>query len=61
VGAKGLCLVGPPRSGETIKQDSRDPVASGVKCGSHGGKKSKTKSRLDSRRFRLFEDPSFGA
>jgi hypothetical protein len=43
VGAKGLCLVGPPRSGETSRPDSRDPVASGVKCGSHGGKKSKTK------------------
>jgi hypothetical protein len=44
VGAKGLCLVGPLRSGETSKPDSRDPVASGVKCGPHGGKKSKTKS-----------------
>jgi hypothetical protein len=43
-GAKGLCLVGPPRSGETSRPDSRDPVASGVKCGPHGGKKSKTKS-----------------
>jgi hypothetical protein len=44
VGAKGPCLAGPPRSGETSRPDSRDPVASGVKCGSHGGKKSKTKS-----------------
>jgi hypothetical protein len=43
VGAKGLCLVVPPRSGET-SPNSRDPVASGIKCGSHGGKKSKTKS-----------------
>jgi hypothetical protein len=42
--AKGLCLVGLPRSGETSRPDSRDPVASGVKCGPHGGKKSKTKS-----------------
>jgi hypothetical protein len=41
---KGLCLVGPTRSGETSKLDSRDPVASGVKCGTHNGKKSKTKS-----------------
>jgi hypothetical protein len=41
---KGLCLAGPPRSGETSRPDSRDPVASGVKCGPHGGKKSKTKS-----------------
>jgi hypothetical protein len=44
VGAKGLCLAGPPRSGETSRPDSRDPMASGVKCGPHGGKKSKTKS-----------------
>jgi hypothetical protein len=35
---------GPPRIGETIRPDSRDPMASGVKCGPHGGKKSKTKS-----------------
>jgi hypothetical protein len=38
---KGLCLAGPPRSGETSRLDSRDPVASGVKCRPHGGKKSK--------------------
>jgi hypothetical protein len=44
VGTKGLCLAGPPRSGETSRPDSRDPVTSGVKCGSHGGKKIKTKS-----------------
>jgi hypothetical protein len=44
VGAKGICLAGPPRSGETSKPDSRDPVASGVKCEPHGGKKIKTKS-----------------
>jgi hypothetical protein len=44
VGAKGLCLAGPLRSGETSRLDSRDPMASGVKCGPHGGKKSKTKS-----------------
>jgi hypothetical protein len=46
VGAKGLCLAEPPRSGEIGRPDSRDPVASGVKCGSHGGKKSKTKSSI---------------
>jgi hypothetical protein len=46
VGAKGLCLAGPLRSGETSRPDSRDPVASGVKCGPHGGKKSKTKSSI---------------
>jgi hypothetical protein len=44
VGVKSLCLARPPRSGETSRPDSRDPVASGVKCGPHGGKKSKTKS-----------------
>jgi hypothetical protein len=44
VGAKGRCLAGPSRSGEPSRPDSRDPVASGVKCGPHGGKKSKTKS-----------------
>jgi hypothetical protein len=44
VGANGLCLAGPPSSGETSRPDSRDPVASGVKCGQHGGEKSKTKS-----------------
>jgi hypothetical protein len=47
VGAKGLSLAGPPRSGETSRPDSRDPVASGVKCGPHGGKKSKTKSSIE--------------
>jgi hypothetical protein len=46
VGAKGLCLAGPPRSGETSRTDSRDPVASGVKCGPHGGMESKTKSSI---------------
>jgi hypothetical protein len=46
VGTKGLCLVGPPRSGETSRPDLRDPVASEVKCGPHGGKKSKTKSSI---------------
>jgi hypothetical protein len=30
--------------GETSRPDSRDPVASRVKCGPHDGKKSKTKS-----------------
>jgi hypothetical protein len=44
VGAKGLCLAGPTRSRETSRPDSRDPMASGVKCGPHGGKKSKMKS-----------------
>jgi hypothetical protein len=44
VGAKVLCLAGPLRSGETSRSDSRDPVASGVKCEAHDGKKSKTKS-----------------
>jgi hypothetical protein len=35
VGAKGLCLAGPLRSGETSRPDSKDPP---------DGKKSKTKS-----------------
>jgi hypothetical protein len=39
VSVKGRCLAGPPRSGETSRPDSRDPVASGVKCRPHGGKK----------------------
>jgi hypothetical protein len=43
-GVKGLCLAGPPRSGETSRLGWRDPAASGVKCGPRGGKKSKTKS-----------------
>jgi hypothetical protein len=43
VGAKGLCLAGPLKSGETSRPDSRDLVDSGVKCGPHSGKKSKTK------------------
>jgi hypothetical protein len=43
-GAKGLCLAGPPRIGETSRPNSRDPLASGVMCGSHGAEKSKTKS-----------------
>jgi hypothetical protein len=41
---KGLCIAGPLRSGETSMLSLRNPVASGVKCGSHGGKKSKMKS-----------------
>jgi hypothetical protein len=36
---EGLCLVGPPRSGETSRLGLRDVVTSGVKCGPHGGKK----------------------
>jgi hypothetical protein len=30
---KGLCLAGPPRSGETSRLGLRDLVASGIKCG----------------------------
>jgi hypothetical protein len=47
VGVKGLCLAGPPRSGETSRLDLRDPVASGVKCGPHGGKKTRRSRRLE--------------
>jgi hypothetical protein len=46
VGAKGLRLVGPSRSGETSRPDSRDPMASGVKCGPHSGKKSVGQCRV---------------
>jgi hypothetical protein len=46
VAAKGLCHLGPSRSWQTSRPDSRYPVASGVKCGLHGGKKSKTKSSI---------------
>jgi hypothetical protein len=44
VGTKDLCLVGSMRSGEISRLSSRDPMASGVKCRPHGGKKSKMKS-----------------
>jgi hypothetical protein len=47
VGAKGLCLVGAPRSGETSRPDSRDPVASRVKCGPHGGRKARWSHRSE--------------
>jgi hypothetical protein len=43
---KVYALWGPPRNGETSRPDSRDPVDNGVKCGPHGGKKSKTKSSI---------------
>jgi hypothetical protein len=43
-GAKGFCLAGPPSSAETSRLGSRDLEASGVKCGTHGAKKRKTKS-----------------
>jgi hypothetical protein len=36
--------VRPPSVEETSRLGSRDPVASGVKCGPHGGKNSRTKS-----------------
>jgi hypothetical protein len=34
---------GPPDVEQTSRLGSRDPVASGIKCGPHGGKNSKTK------------------
>jgi hypothetical protein len=37
--------VRPPGVEETSRIGSRDPVASGVKCGPHGGKNGKMKSR----------------
>jgi hypothetical protein len=36
--------VRPPGVEKTSRLGSRDPAASGVKCGPHGGKNSKTKS-----------------
>jgi hypothetical protein len=36
--------VRPPGVEKTTRIGSRDPVASGVKCGSHGGKNDKMKS-----------------
>jgi hypothetical protein len=36
--------VRPPGVEKTSRLCSRDPVASGVKCGPHGGKNDKTKS-----------------
>jgi hypothetical protein len=38
-------LVRPPGVEKTSRLRSRDPVASGVKCGPHGGMNSKMKSR----------------
>jgi hypothetical protein len=37
-------LVRPPGVEQTRRLGSRDPVGNGIKCGSHGGKKSDTKS-----------------
>jgi hypothetical protein len=37
--------VRPPGVEKTSRLHSRDPVASGVKCGPHGGKNGKMKSR----------------
>jgi hypothetical protein len=37
--------VRPPSVEKTSRLRSRDPVASGVKCGPHGGKNNKMKSR----------------
>jgi hypothetical protein len=39
-------LVRPPGLKKTSRLGSRDPVASGVKCGPHGGKNGKMKSRM---------------
>jgi hypothetical protein len=36
--------VRPPGVEQTSRLGLRDPVASGIKCGSHGGKNSETKS-----------------
>jgi hypothetical protein len=39
-----LLLVRPPGVEKKSRLGSGDPIASGVKCGPHGGKKSKLKS-----------------
>jgi hypothetical protein len=39
----------PPRCGGTSRLALRDSVADGIKCGLHGGKKSKMKSEIRSR------------
>jgi hypothetical protein len=39
-------LVRPPVVEKTSSLGSRDPVVSGVKCGPHGGKNDKMKSRM---------------
>jgi hypothetical protein len=39
-----VMLVRPPGVEQTSRFGSRDPVASGVRCGPHGSKNSKTKS-----------------
>jgi hypothetical protein len=41
---KRSLLVRPPGVEKTSRLRSRDPVASGVECGPHGGKNSKMKS-----------------
>jgi hypothetical protein len=45
VGVKGLCLAGPPRSGEISRPNSGDPVASGI-VRAAWWQKSKTKSSI---------------
>jgi hypothetical protein len=47
VGTKGLCLAGPPRNGETSRLDSRDPLASGVKCGRIVARKARQSHRQE--------------
>jgi hypothetical protein len=41
---KRSLLVRPPGAEKTSRLRSKDPVASGVKCGPHGGKNDKMKS-----------------
>jgi hypothetical protein len=38
---EGLSLAGPPRSGETSRLSSRDPVADGIKCEPHGARRAR--------------------
>jgi hypothetical protein len=43
--ARKVYASGPPSVERISRLGSRDPVASRIKCGPHGGKNSKTKSR----------------
>jgi hypothetical protein len=43
--ARKVYVGGTPGVERTSRLGSRDPMADGVKCGPHGGKNSKTKSR----------------
>jgi hypothetical protein len=47
MGAKGLCLAGPPRSGETSRPDSRDQWPAGSSAGRMVARKARRSRRLE--------------